>query len=175
MIFFREVSYRLITQSRTHGKRCDTYRLKVKIEGKVSKLSGMIISLTEVDQGLAQVQKTVTEARNLASALKLILAFLKSKLAAEAIEVEISRGSHSLVLNAGGLSKKWRCYLLVEINKIVTSKKCQFFYRGKKPNLLLKPWKSPADFISGIKKSPNQISQVWIQNEKVQGFEIYHL
>jgi len=175
LVFFRETSFYLMTKSQRLGWRGDLYQLKVKIEGEVSRLSGMVINLKDVDVALAQVQKTVTEARNASQGLQLISTFLKSVLNCKVIEIEISRRSNSMVLDSLGLYKKWRSYVLFLDKKIVTSKKCQFFYRGKKPVLPSKPWKSTDAFVNSWKNSPSQISQVWIQNDQVQGFEIYHL
>ncbi len=135
----------------------------------------MVINLKEVDLALAQVQKTVTEAANVAQALKTISAFLNSKLNADVVEIEISRGSKSMVLNSSGFFKKWRTYVLIQNSNTITSKKCQFVFQGKKPDLLSKPWKSKADFISSVGSSKNQISQVWIYDEKINGFEIFSL
>lgn len=175
MVFFREVPYFLVTKSRRLGPRGDFYKLKVKIEGEVSKLSGMIVNLSVVDIALAQVQKTVTEAHNLSQALQLISTFLNNHLSRKVIEIEISRGSNSMVLNSSGFYKKWRCYVLFQDKKAVASKKCQFLYRGKKPDLLSNTWKNTTDFISSVESSKSQISQVWIYDDKINSFEIYSL
>jgi 6-pyruvoyl-tetrahydropterin synthase len=175
LVFFREVSYFLTLKGRNAVKRSDFYKLKVKISGEVSKLSGMVINLKKVDLALAQVQNNVTEAANVAQALKSISVFLKNKLDAEVVEIEISRGSKSMVLNSSGFFKKWRSYVLIQNSDTITSKKCQFVFQGKKPDLLSKPWKSTKDFIKSVESSSSQIRQVWIHDEKINGFEIYSL
>lgn len=175
MVFFREVPYYLITKSRRLGQRGDFYKLKVKIEGEVSKLSGMVINLKDVDVALAEAQKEVTEASNVANALKLISTFLKKKLSADIVEIEISRGSNSMVLNSSGIAKKWRAYVLIQNRKVAISKKCQLFYRGKKPSFPSEPYVNVEQLIHSFQNSPSQITEIWIQNEKLQGFEIYYL
>ena len=165
----------MITKSRRAGKRGDFYKLKITIHGEVLKLSGMVVNLKDVDQALVEAQKEVTEAFNVVTALQLISIFLKRKLSADIVEIEISRGSKSVVLNSSGLLKKWRFYLLIQEHNTVISKRCQLIYKGKKPDMLSKSWRSPEAFIGEILNSPNQITEIWIQNEKLQGFEIYQL
>ena len=175
MVFFREVPFFLTTRSCHAVKRGDYYQLKVKISGEVSKLSGMIINLKEVDLALVQVQKNVTDAPNVAQALRAISRFLTGQLDVKIEEIEISRGSNSMALTSFGLLKKWRTSILIGNQKVVTSKKCQFFYTGKKPSLSAIPYLNTEQLIKSLKDSPSQITEVRIRNEKVQGFEIFQL